>query len=210
MAELSCQASRESQGLMALYEKTKVERDDLQLQVWELEQLVEELLELLPPSEALDTAIKPEAAAETSLEFLNQIRFDSPEGPAAGASTAAETVNDTSETVELSQLKLALVGGHDSTRRGVISELSQRYGLRKWVELPPFSKHSLGRNNVKAKICDCDLIVLITGYMKHKQTDHIVQLHNAGALSGDVLMLTCRGKSGVVREILAHVGRKDC
>jgi len=40
----------------------------------------------------------------------------------------------------------------------------------------PVSKHSLGQSNSKAKIHDCELIVLITSYIKHKQTDSIMQL----------------------------------
>ncbi len=199
------QLSLENRGLKALYEDMKVERDDLQLEIWELEDLVEELFQLL-------TSVEAEQLTCESEPFL-EIPFDTktPSQPLdrqTGLSTPKIPVD--LAAVDLSGIKLALVGGHEATRRGVIRELTQRHGLTQWVELPPFSKHSLGRSNIRAKIHDCNLIVLITGYMKHKQTDSIMQLKRLESLSGDVLLLNCRGKSGVVREILSYVSQKNC
>lgn len=107
--------------------------------------------------------------------------------------------------VDLSNLHLALVGGHDATRREVIRELTEHYGLKKWVELPPFEHGSSGLAQIRSRIERCDLIVVITGYMNHKLTDCINRLKTSGALSGDVMLVSCRGKTGVVRAILQRV-----
>lgn len=190
------QAAQERQVLQARCQDLQDERDDLQLEFWELEQLIEELMELLPEAEA-DTDDEAEALA---VELLSAEQ---------ALSSAPVSALETSPVTDLSSLKLALVGGHDTTRRGVIQELTEQYGLINWVELPPFRKHSLGRSRMKAKLHDCDLIVVITGYMAHKQTDSLSSLKNTGNLSGELLLLNCRGKSGVVREILAHVTQAE-
>jgi hypothetical protein len=199
------QLSLENRGLKTLYDEVKAERDDLQLEIWELEDLVEDLFQLL-------TSVEAEQVTRESEPFL-EISFDTqipnqPPDHQTGLATPRNQVD--LAAVDLSDVKLALVGGHEATRRGVIGELTQQHGLTQWVELPPFSKHSLGRSNIKAKIRDCELIVLITSYMKHKQTDSIMQLKRLESLSGDVLLLNCRGKSGVVREILSYVNQKNC
>ena len=110
------------------------------------------------------------------------------------------------EAKALSGLRLALVGGHSSTRRGVIEELKGRYGLKHCVEIPRMTESNTNRSRVKAKIGRCDLVVIITGYMGHRLSEIVYSLKAADALAGDVLQLSCRGKSGVVREIIKHLG----
>ena len=87
----------------------------------------------------------------------------------------------------------------------MIRELMEQYGLQQWVELPPFKRGSSKLAQVRLRIQQCDLIVVITGYMNHAMTDSINQLKAAGALSGQVMLVNCRGKTGVVRAILQHV-----
>lgn len=106
--------------------------------------------------------------------------------------------------VDLSQLSLALVGGHDATRRGVI-ELLSPYGLKQVVEIPPASQNKISQSRIKAKIQRCDMIVIIAGYLSHKLTDIIDNLNQHNALAGELLYLNCRGSSGVAREILLHL-----
>lgn len=202
--------SLENRGLKARYEELTAERDDLQLEIWELENLIEELFGLLTTTEADHAAESVLAESLTEAAPIVELKAELASAEANLPVVTLEENPEESETTTLSGLKLALVGGHDATRRGVISELTQRHGLTQWVELPPFSKHSLGRSNIKAKIHDCDLIVLITGYMRHKQTESIMQLKRLESLSGDVLLLNCRGKSGVVREILNYIRQKYC
>ncbi|MEO0827709.1 MAG: hypothetical protein AAFY67_19065 [Cyanobacteria bacterium J06642_9] len=206
LAEVRHQRNLENQDWQTRFEEMRVERDDLQLEIWELENLIEELFELLTSVEALAPSVESMTSSEKSPVTLALAETQ----PSDQTSISIEETFAGLAAVDLSGLKLALVGGHASTRRGVICELSEQHGLTRWVELPPFSKHSLGRSNIKAKIHDCDLIVLITGYMKHKQTDSVMQLRKLGALPGEVLLLNCRGKSGVVREILTYISQKNC
>jgi hypothetical protein len=112
--------------------------------------------------------------------------------------------------LDLSPYRVALVGGHPSTRQGVIQALTADYGLRvkNCVEIPPFTEESTNSNRVRARISRCDLVVIITGYMGHGLTRIVQDLNSAGALAGEILMLDCRGKSGVVREIVSYFQRE--
>lgn len=106
------------------------------------------------------------------------------------------------DTPDLSSLKLALVGGHETTRTEVIRELKQSYGLENAVEVAPSSEAYVDRSSVQAKISDCGLIAVIAGYMGHDLSKIVSDLKRDGALVGKILLLPCRGKSGVIREIL--------
>lgn len=107
-----------------------------------------------------------------------------------------------SAPLNLSSLRLALVGGHEATRREVIRELKQGYSLKDTVEIAPSSEAYVDRSSVQAKISDCDLIAVITGYMGHDLSQIVSNMKKDGALVGEVLLLPCRGKSGIVRNIL--------
>ena len=116
-----------------------------------------------------------------------------------GEMKAAEVVPN------LAAVSLGIVGGHEATRREVIEELTVKYGLRRWVEVPPTWESSLTKAVLKGKLERCDLIVIITGYINHSLTHAVFGLKASGALAGEVVMLNFRGKSGVVREVLRHV-----
>jgi hypothetical protein len=58
---------------------------------------------------------------------------------------------------------------------------------------------------LKEKIGDRDLVVVMTRYIGHDLTGMVSDLRAAGALSGEVLLVNVRGKTGVVRSILNHV-----
>lgn len=106
------------------------------------------------------------------------------------------------DTPDLSSLRLAIVGGHEATRTEVIRELKEFYGLEDAVEVAPSSEAYVDRSSVQTKISNCDLIAAITGYMGHDLSKIVYELKKDGALVSEILPLPCRGKSGVVREIL--------
>jgi len=114
----------------------------------------------------------------------------------------ASDENIVSTTQNLASIRLALVGGHQATRREVIRELCENYGLQNCVEVPPSSEAYISRSEVQTKISNCNLITVITGYMGHDLSQIISDLKKDGSLTGDVFFLACRGKSGVVRGIL--------
>lgn len=112
-------------------------------------------------------------------------------------------------TPNLASINLALVGGHQATRREVIHELCESYGLQDYVEVAPSNEAHIDRNNVKAQISNCNLIAVITGYMGHDLSLIVSNLKKDGTLTGDVFFLACRGKSGVVRTILNKVQQNN-
>jgi hypothetical protein len=198
------------------------ERDALQLQVWTLEEQIRLLTQLgeetatgeadssietvivseIAPSETADSAYLVDPSEQIEVRAVHPSK-----GSAKRASAEQQDVSEglSCPTIDLSGLRLALVGGHPSTRRGVIKELQLNYGLRHWVEVPRMNEANTNRSKVKSKIGQCTLVVLITGYMSHRLTEIIFSLKEAGSLAGDVLQLSCKGKSGVVRGILDHV-----
>lgn len=119
--------------------------------------------------------------------------------------TVPEQVVETTATVSLAGVRLALVGGHDATRREVERELRDRYGLQSYVEVAPSSEEQIDRGRVLARISGSDLIAVITGYTGHDLTNIVQDLKHAGALAGEVLWLSCRGKSGVIRDIVSSI-----
>lgn len=170
------------------------ERDELQLQVLILE---EELSAFVTQSSADD-------ADSTDSTFVEPMEIDR-EVSQAISSLQSQSSPIITESLDLSDFRLALVGGHPTTRRGVIQELQNHYGLKHFVEIPRMNEVNTTRNRVKSKIYRCNLVVLITGYMSHRLTEIVFSLKDAGALAGEVLQLNCKGKSGVLRGILDHV-----
>lgn len=107
------------------------------------------------------------------------------------------------DAVNLSEVSLALIGGHETTHREVSEEL-KKYGLKRCVHVPPHSIASNSRNQIKDKISQCDLIVTITSYVDHSVVRCVKQLRDTQMLAGEVIRVSCHGKSGVVREVLDY------
>jgi hypothetical protein len=110
-------------------------------------------------------------------------------------------------TVDLASMKLGIVGGHGNMCREVVEVLRRDYGLQDWVEVPPLWQENIRQKKLRSKLGDCDLIVIVTGYMGHSLTENVYDLKEKGALKGEVRLLDCRGRSGVVREILSWASR---
>ncbi|MBW4559209.1 MAG: hypothetical protein KME59_25520 [Trichormus sp. ATA11-4-KO1] len=121
----------------------------------------------------------------------------------------ASDKNTASKTQNLATIRLALVGGHQTTRREVIRELCENYGLENYIEVAPSSEAYISRSNVQAQISNCNLIAVITGYMGHDLSQIISDFKKDGTLTNDVFFLACRGKSGVIRAILNRVQQKN-
>ncbi len=109
------------------------------------------------------------------------------------------------QLVDLSNLSIALVGGHETTYREV-TEVLKQYGLKRCVHVPPHSIASNSRNQIKDKISNCDLVVTITSYVDHSVAKCVKQLKDAQMLAGGCIRVSCHGKSGLVREVLEYFG----
>ena len=131
-----------------------------------------------------------EATLEASNDELNLVLEDqrSPEAPGL---------------IDLSNISLALVGGHETTHREVTEEL-KKYGLKRCIHVPPHSRESNSRHQIKDKIGRCDLVVTITSYVDHSVSNCVKQLKETSMLTGEVIKVHCHGKSGVVREVLQY------
>ncbi len=112
-------------------------------------------------------------------------------------------------SLDLSSLRLALVGGHEATRREVIRELTSNYHVQEVVEVAPSREAYISRSTVQSKISNCNLIAVITGYMGHDLSNIISELQKDNAPNAQMLLLACRGKSGVVREILQAIAQSN-
>lgn len=114
--------------------------------------------------------------------------------------------NTTLENIDLSDMHLALVGGHPSVRQEVIRELTETYGLIDYVEVAPSSEAYTSRKNIKEKVSRCNLIAVITAFIGHDSTTIVSALRKDGAINGQVLWIdNYRGKSGIVRSLLQHI-----
>jgi hypothetical protein len=110
-------------------------------------------------------------------------------------------------TGSLASIRLTLVGGHVTTRREVERELRERYGLSDYAEIAPSSDDHVDKTRVRERVVDRDLIVVITGYIGHDLTNIIRDLQRSQDITGQVIWPKCRGKSGVVREIVTGIRR---
>ncbi|MGB5915321.1 MAG: DUF2325 domain-containing protein [Phormidesmis sp.] len=122
--------------------------------------------------------------------------------PSLESTTNVEAPNH----VDLSNISLALIGGHETTYREVTKEL-QQYGLKRCVHVPPHSVASSDRSQIKDKISNCDLVITITSYVDHSVSRCVKNLQDAQVLAGECIRVSCHGKSGLVREVLQYFQR---
>ncbi|PDW02609.1 tetratricopeptide repeat protein [Candidatus Viridilinea mediisalina] len=105
-------------------------------------------------------------------------------------------------TPALTNLKLTIIGGHGTMRREVEQRLRQEHGLTDYLEVAPSSEAHVDRAKVRERVSGRDLIVVVTGYIGHDLSNLVRDLQQSGEIVGRVLWTMCRGKSGVLREII--------
>ncbi|MEL6351244.1 MAG: DUF2325 domain-containing protein [Cyanobacteria bacterium J06627_28] len=110
------------------------------------------------------------------------------------------------DSIDLTGLSVALIGGHETTYREVKAELKRQHGLKRCVHIPPHSIASHSRNQIKEKIDKCDLSVVITSYVDHSVSKCVKRLNDTKMLAGDCIRVSCHGKSGIIREVLQYFG----
>ena len=85
-----------------------------------------------------------------------------------------------------------------------MKELRATYGLRQGIEIPPMSEARANQQQLRAQLDQCDLVAIVTGYMSHPLTHMIMNLKQANALVGEVVLLQRRGKTGVLQDVLNY------
>ena len=173
--------------LEAEYRSLVEGRDDLQVEVWDLEEQLKDLTDWRNEAEGDDQHV------------LNEVNLD-PSGDVQCLDICDETAGF--KTPDLSNMEVAIVGGHPSMRRSVLKELRMTHGLRQGIEIPPMSEARVNQQQLRAQLDQCDLIAIVTGYMSHPLTHMIMDLKQANALTGKVVLLQRRGKTGVLRDVL--------
>ncbi len=114
----------------------------------------------------------------------------------AGSGERADAQRD---HVALTGKRVAIIGGHDSTRLRVRERL-ERWGVRV-DEVAPATSGRVSEREILDRVRLSDLILLIVTYMGHDMSTIVGNLAARGALSGQVLSVDCRGATGVTRAI---------
>lgn len=114
---------------------------------------------------------------------------------------------DEAAAVSLAGVSLTIVGGHVATRREVEHELREQHKLTDFLEVAPSSEDHVDRAKVRDRVVGRELVAVIAGYTGHDLTNLVRDLQRAGEITGRLIWPKCRGKSGVVREIVAAVQR---
>lgn len=106
------------------------------------------------------------------------------------------------QRISLSNLKLALVGGHPKARRQIIQQLEGENGLQSAnvVQIPPGSEQSINQTQLRAKIANYMLIVVQMDYCDHSLSNMVSNLQRRGALSGEVIH--CSGRNDAISKIM--------
>ena len=103
------------------------------------------------------------------------------------------------EYMTLAGKRIAIVGGHDSTRLRVREQLS-RLGARV-DDVAPATSGRVNERDILDRVRLCDLVVLVVTYMGHDMSTIVSNLSARGALAGQVLPVECRGATGVTRAV---------
>jgi hypothetical protein len=173
------------------------ERDELQLRVWELEGQ----LKLFKGTDKQPERLVTDSLTFTTLESI------------IGGSNAQHEIlaNDlrtslaVENTIDLSSITIALIGGDNYTRREVIQRLSAIYSLKEIREVPPKWERRANNSSVKITIRDCDLIAVLTGRTRHNLTNIISGLREKGNFQGKIVYINTTGASGIFRDISNHL-----
>ncbi|UZQ53825.1 hypothetical protein OOK60_15205 [Trichothermofontia sichuanensis B231] len=107
--------------------------------------------------------------------------------------------------IDLSDIRVAIVGGHQTMMSYVQSTLSQENHLR---DFRPLSKDThLSTKAFKEKLKKVDLILVVRGYMSHSMSQIVDDLETKGQLRGKVIRLptTCTSGPAIVRIIREEI-----
>ncbi len=107
--------------------------------------------------------------------------------------------------IDLSDIRVAIVGGHQTMMSYVQSTLSQENHLR---DFRPLSKDThLSTKAFKEKLKKVDLILVVRGYMSHSMSQIVDDLETKCQLRGKVIRLptTCTSGPAIVRIIREEI-----
>lgn len=103
--------------------------------------------------------------------------------------------------VDLSKIKLAIVGGYPELRREIIDYLEQTHNLNDYQLIPRISEKNTNQRQLKQQLKNTDFIFLTTSFISHSMSNMITDLEKRDALTGKVVLINGKGKSSLIREI---------
>ena len=117
-----------------------------------------------------------------------------------------DTLPEALSSLDLSDVSVAIVGGHDNLHSYVTTKFQKDNGIRKNKIRTLSDDHSSSDlGHVKEKIQGCDFIFVITEYISHKLSRSVMELKKKGSLSGEVVRLDKTGTTAVIKSILSHI-----
>ena len=178
------------------------EKDELQLQLWALEEKTSRDEEQLNrPRLSLVKSLAPSSPEAQNLE-------PSVETTSLPKSSPTETASlEATPNVNLSNYRIAIVGGHRKVCRRVKAHLRSKYNLTKARHIPSQREKSIDYSRLHSKLEKCDLIVLMTDYMGHPLKKMVLDLKSKGSTGGHILYINTTGFSSINREINAYIDR---
>ncbi len=113
-----------------------------------------------------------------------------------------EQESDCHSQIDLSSIKLGIVGGHPKARNRIFEILRGQYNLKNCVQIPPGSEQHIDYQQIRDKLRNCNLILLITGYIDHALAKLVKKLQNSPDFRGRVLPINANGTTGIIQEII--------
>lgn len=112
------------------------------------------------------------------------------------------------ESLDLSDRWVALIGGYAPMRRRVREILEQDYQLGRFTEVAPSWEDHVDQDRVAEAVQGADLIVVVHRCMKHDGTDALVAAVEGTELTERVRHAAGKGQSSVLRTVLECFGHK--
>jgi hypothetical protein len=109
----------------------------------------------------------------------------------------------------LKDRKIAIIGGHERAVNHVYDNL-RKYGLnQELLHIPPSSRKSISESEVKSKIAQYELLIVVTSYIGHDLYNIVTGLGDKRALAGQLLPISKRGATGITQEIIAYFQKNN-
>lgn len=183
----------ELERLKADLEKAKADRDSLEQQA----------LESIEQDERAKQELKAKLTTAENNLYQLQYEYDQllKKNEELEEHLAQYEAEQSFRNIDLSDIRVAIVGGHQTMMSYVESTLYQENHLR---DFRPLSKDThLSTKAFKEKLKKVDLILVVRGYMSHSMSQIVDDLETKGQLRGEVIRLptTCTSGPAIVRII---------
>lgn len=122
--------------------------------------------------------------------------------PDVAGQPVPEKLDTGAAKVDLSGIKLVLVGGDRNVRGRVFAQLGSQHGLKKWQEVPPRWEANLGESDIRQRLTGADRIVVVHRCLKHADTYALQAALGDSDL--DLTYVIGKGHTAIIRTVLAH------